>query len=131
MRDVRSSCTLHNLRQSAVTDAEHNPGFIGQNVSDWFGNSEKTRQKHYSRTLAEDVKAATEGDGRDLTWMDKEIFVHDLSMKATEMARNDESTNEETPEFSGVFSGVPATSEEQGGPNWTRTSDFHDVNVAL
>jgi hypothetical protein len=47
--------------------------------------------------------------------MDKTDFVH-------EEGRNVESTNEKTPGTSGVFSGVHSTSEEQGGPNWTRTS---------
>ena len=59
------------------------------------------------------------------------MFVHDLSMKATETVGKGESANEETPENSGVFSGVRSGSEEQGGPNWTRTSGLHDVNVAL
>ena len=52
-------------------------------------------------------------------------------MKSTETARNGEFANQETPENPNDFSGVRSSSEEQGGPNWTRTSGLHDVNVAL
>ncbi|GAB5444709.1 MAG: hypothetical protein Fues2KO_50580 [Fuerstiella sp.] len=67
----------YNLRQSVINDAEHNPRFTTKNISDWFGNSEKTRLKHYSRTLAEDIAAATNGDGSDLAWMDRTDSVHE------------------------------------------------------
>lgn len=109
----------YNLRQSAINDAEHNPRFTSKNVSDWFGNSEQTRQKHYSRTLIEDVEAATAGDGRDLAWMDKTDSVQILSMKASETGRNGRTADKKTPENSNDFSGVRSRSQGISGPNWT------------
>jgi integrase len=122
---------LYNLRQSAINDAEHDPRFTAKNISDWFGNSEKTRKKHYSRTLAEDVRAAAEGVGTDLAWMDNTDSVQILSTNTNEPTKNGHQSKEKTPELSGVFAGIPSGSQDDNGPNWTRTSDLHDVNVAL
>lgn len=61
------------------------------------------------------------------------VFDRDVSNRGTfgaERVRNEKNSTEEPAEFSGIDAN---TSEETGldGPNWTRTSDFHDVNVAL
>lgn len=110
---------IYNLRQSAINDAEHNPRFTTKNVSDWFGNSEKTRQKHYSRTLASDIEAAADTDGSDLEWMDNSDSVQILSTKASETGGTECSAHKKTPGISGVFSSLPVCTDQTDGPNWT------------
>ena len=84
----------------------------------------------YSRFLRREQKLA-ESTARKMVDVAKQYHVSDAEVKATEMAEKGKFTNEETPENSGVSSLVRSGSEEQGGPNWTRTSGLHDVNVAL
>ncbi|GAB5444702.1 MAG: hypothetical protein Fues2KO_50510 [Fuerstiella sp.] len=109
----------YNLRQSAINDAEHNPRFTTKNVSDWFGNSEQTRLKHYSRTLAEDISAATEGDGRELGWMSEDQMVAFWSQQPTESGSSDSQRKNKTPENSGVYETLQEAAEGVNGPNWT------------
>ena len=48
-----------------------------------------------------------------------------------ESGRNASQAQKENPVFSGVCESVPDDATGTDGPNWTRTSGLHDVNVAL
>jgi|HubBroStandDraft_6_1064221.scaffolds.fasta_scaffold37911_3 integrase len=127
----------HNLRSSRQTELEET--FPSHVVCAWLGNSPQVARRHYLRVTDDHFARAAAGNAVETKAAQQTAgMLRNASHRGVSDSPGDPGDDKKNPDIPGdasdcdaLRSGGGYLSERQGGRYWTRTSDLHDVNVAL
>ncbi len=101
-------------------------------VCRWLGHSPRVAVAHYAQTLDDDWQRATGMDNAHQVALQKAMQEPaESNGNQREVAISTAGESSEFPATSRQIPRVPDSEENSSGRYWTRTSDLHDVNVAL